>query len=536
MFKNESDFVVTKAQKRYEQLAKQRGQEPTRKPRPTIWKIPPDSASDSSGSSTPATQRVFRSGTPAPSSIPTRSMTPPIEDQALGFFFANYKIEPSIVPRGQFEFLAELLKRNDTERILHSSVNAASLASLANTTKSPLIMKRAREEYGAALAMTNRALKSRNTAVKDSTLISVLMLGMYENFVYEGKDSLQAWAKHVNGACVLIALRGTELFKSNIGIRVFQQFYGTVLLVAAQTNSAIPEAMAQLWEKATLAGDYSMQGRQWTTRLVRFMYHAIQLNQDKSSDPVTMVTRAIQLDHELDSIKALTPEVWQYETVYLGQPAEYVYGNSYHIYLDPWIAQMWNNLRSTHLRLHKVLYDQLRKGLEQDPPLFPLQETQRQFQASEQATRKSAADICASTPQLTGQVAFPDLPRRPPPKPSPTSSSPSTSASAPASLPPPPLRLFDPRQPKFKLHPPGTFTNPSRPTGMHHLIFPLYAVGQYEPVPPGLTQWAIDRLHFLAFAIGTRQPLVLAEGLKQILNSKSVSDVSDGDELSSLKA
>ena len=47
--------------------------------------------------------------------------------------------------------------------------------------------------------MTNRALQSKKTAIKDSTLIAVIMLGLYENFVFKDWASLKTWSSH--GEC-----------------------------------------------------------------------------------------------------------------------------------------------------------------------------------------------------------------------------------------------------------------------------------------------------------------------------------------------
>jgi len=311
MFKNESDVVMTKALKRYEMLSHK-----TQKSRSTkqtnTWVAAPDSGSESSVAS--------------PQETITLPLTSPIEDQALCFFFANYKMEPSSVLRGQFEFLGPLLNRGDTEPILQRSVHAASLASLANNTKSAFAMKRARQEYGAALAMTNRALESRETAVKDSTLICIMMLGLYETLMYEGKDSLLTCPKHVAGACTLLSLRGQDNFKTDTGRRVFQQFHRVVLLAAFQTDLVMPTAMERMWEEAESRGVYQIRARTWSTRMIRWLHDMARLKQNKTTDSATMVARATKLAHEFNEIRALIPEIFQYDTVYLERPAEYVFG------------------------------------------------------------------------------------------------------------------------------------------------------------------------------------------------------------------
>ncbi|KAF2876291.1 hypothetical protein BDV95DRAFT_221506 [Massariosphaeria phaeospora] len=505
MFKNESAVVARKAKQRYQELKKQASPEQSSEN---------DSLSLRSASKT-ATHSTL--STPGPSftavsnelidpllfswadeTTPwTRPMTPSIEDQAVSFFVSNYVVTPALVPRGQFDFLPELLNQPGIEKVLKSSVTAASLASLAQSTKSAHIMKQAQAEYVTALSMTNKALKSTNTAKKTSTLIAVIMLGMYENFVFQGKESITSWANHVQGASALISLRGREQFRDKLGLRIFQQFYGTILLVSLQNRSAIPPRVVELWEEITRLGDYNVQGKQWTVVMVRFMQQAINLTHDKTSDPAVMVSQAMKLDRELDDIKAQVPNIWTYETVYLDHPSQHVYGDFYHVYLDPWIVQMWNNLRTVRIMLHQVLRLQLLRGCEQFPPMFKMDQVESQITHSEHIVRSAMADMAASAPQITGQVPFPTPPVE--------------QLNRQSSC----AEYFDPDDVLFKPHVPGTFLNPSRPTGMHHLIWPLFVIGENDLCTSDFRQWAIDQLHFVALSIGTRQAVVLAEQLQE---------------------
>lgn len=495
MFKNESDVVAKKAQTRYQELSKTKGQK-SRRQKENRHPDDEEISTSSSRSTSPSESgdmMLLRTREWTPETM----LNPSIEDQALGFFFSNFILPPSFVPRGQFEYLPGMLHRADTERILQASVTAAGLASFATSTKNTDIMKMAQEQYVTALSLTNKALQSTETAVKDSTLLSVIMLGMFENFRFENKESIHSWAKHIDGACTLIRLRGKEQLHGSIGHRIFQQFYGTILLVSAEARTGVPEGISDLWEANAQIGDYSVFGKRWTTELVRFMQRTIDLTQDKTSDPAFTVAAALQIDKELDNIKGLIPNIWKYETVYLENPGESVYGNSYHIYIDPWICQMWNNFRSLRLLLHRVLRAQLIKGFEQFPPAFTAEQVAVQVNASEQVMRAASNGICASVPQITGRIPFPELP----------SKKPSMSTSC--------RDLFDPQSRMFKLHAPGTFLNPAKPTGMHHLIWPIYSAASLEMSPIGLKEWAVDVLNFLALRVGTRQAVVLAEDLKQ---------------------
>lgn len=264
MFKNESDVVARKAKNRYQELSRQKPQKANSQKVSQISDL--GSSSSSSTDSPPSVQGsdqqvVIRRDSPTPTTFDWE-MAPSIEDQAIGFFLASYVISPTFIPRGQFDFLPELLNRPDTEDILQRSTTAAGLAALGIAMKSPEMLKKAQKEYVSALTLTNNALGTTQTAIKDSTLVSVIMLGMYENFTHQSKDSLKAWANHVKGACALIRLRGTKQFQGSVGVRIFQQFYGTALLVALEDRSEIPPGLTELWEMGTQINDYSVPGKE----------------------------------------------------------------------------------------------------------------------------------------------------------------------------------------------------------------------------------------------------------------------------------
>lgn len=497
MFKNESEVVAKKAQKRYVQLAKQK----VSGTKSNALRMPGSEGSDSFAISNEwtfleppqNTQITPWTRYPTPESM-SRELVPSIENQAQGFFIANYVAQPGLVPRGQFEWVTELLSQPHVDEGFRASVNAVSLAGLANATKNPAIMQKAQVAYGTALRITNGALMIKEKAIQDSILISVIMLGLYENMVFRDKRSIEAWAKHTNGASALINMRGPQQFKSSIGRRIFHQFYGIALLVALETGTTVHAGLHNLYEDLRPKSDYEVHGRQWTTRIVDVMHDAINLNQDKTSDPATMLSTAFRIDRELDEVKALMPSIWHYETVRIEEHSEYHYENFYSVYVDPWIAQMWNHLRSCRMYLYKAARENIKKGCEEyDPPLFSEAEVQPQKEGAEQVMRATVAGIIASVPQITGMIPFPTRlePRD------------FTSRNANPEV----------KNTRYKLHPPGTYLNPAKSPGMVHLIWPLYAAGQSDFATYEMRKWCIETLQFIALRIGTRQAVVLADEL-----------------------
>ncbi|KAH8726274.1 hypothetical protein GQ44DRAFT_614082 [Phaeosphaeriaceae sp. PMI808] len=498
MFRNENEVVAKKAEKRYEVLAKQKITPPLKKKELATPESESSEDWEFGCDPLPASmnmQVVSRTRYPTPESM-CREIVPSIEAQAIGFFLGNYVARPKIMPRGQFEWVTKILKQPNTEAIVQYSINATSLAGFANATKNPVIMQQARAAYVTALRMTNNALLVQETAIKDSTLMSVIMLGLYENFVFQDKRSIQAWARHVDGACALFNLRGKDQLQSITGKTLFLQFYGIVMLVALETGRCMHSGMHELYLTMTAPADYSVYGVQWNFRFVDVMYKSINLKQDRHTDPKTMVATAFKIDHEIDEMKVIMPEIWTYEAIELEQLSEHLFNRTYNIYLDPWIAQMWNNLNSCRLGLLAVIRENLTKGWTRcDPPVFSQEEYESNMIIAEELIRSTSADIVASVPQITGMLPFPDPP----------------SAVHLASNP-----KIDESSRVHKLHPPGTFLDPTRSNYLVHVIWPLYSASKIDLATPEMRQWAIEILHYVALRIGNRQAVVFADELSAI--------------------
>lgn len=186
-------------------------------------------------------------------------MVPSVEHQALSFFAANNLLQPAIAGRGNYQWLFQMLSGTEIDASLQSSAYAASLATLATANKSHSLMKKAQEYYAHALTLTNRALGDSVKVYEDSTLVSVILLGVYENFVFE-KHSLQAWMQHLRGAETLFALRGETQFQSDLARQIFIHFYRTSVRKGVELGTPVPDNIARLYRFLTSLNDYTMHG------------------------------------------------------------------------------------------------------------------------------------------------------------------------------------------------------------------------------------------------------------------------------------
>lgn len=110
---------------------------------------------------------------------------------------------------------------NEESDSVLASVTAVGLVGVAQMTRSQTALDAARKSYGKALQLTNAALRDQAEAVKDTTMLSVLILGLFEMIGGSSARTTEAWQKHLNGAAALAKIRGMAQFRSRAGIRMF---------------------------------------------------------------------------------------------------------------------------------------------------------------------------------------------------------------------------------------------------------------------------------------------------------------------------
>ena len=94
---------------------------------------------------------------------------------------------------------------------------------------SDVALLEAREKYGLALRMTNKALRSPELALKDTTLLSALCLDLFEKLTNTSQKS-KPWMGHVNGALTLVKMRGLKNFRDPSALRVLARVSNNLLI------------------------------------------------------------------------------------------------------------------------------------------------------------------------------------------------------------------------------------------------------------------------------------------------------------------
>lgn len=150
--------------------------------------------SNISKTSTPKLRKRSPSlASPTPSATPeqfavsvSKTITIPVEEQALCFFLANWVLIPQQGQTGGYmEYLVPLYSQCKPNSHLYYALSAASLAAFGNRpsckrSSSQSVSAKASLMYAKALEYTSRALKDPSSNKDDETLAAVLMLGTFE--------------------------------------------------------------------------------------------------------------------------------------------------------------------------------------------------------------------------------------------------------------------------------------------------------------------------------------------------------------------
>ena len=112
---------------------------------------------------------------------PLATLSEPIESHAICFFLQNYVWDDSEFSNGYLDYLPSLIIDTKTGGgALTDAVVSLGMVGLSNANRSSNIMVAARQKYNYALRATNCALGNLEDAKSDQTLVTVMLLSLYE--------------------------------------------------------------------------------------------------------------------------------------------------------------------------------------------------------------------------------------------------------------------------------------------------------------------------------------------------------------------
>jgi Fungal specific transcription factor domain len=329
-------------------------------------------------------------------------MTPAVEELAIGFFISNYVIESGSPNRGHLDPIQDMSKIGQLDEGLLSSMKAVGLAGFAHAAHAPHLLKNARYQYVQALQSTNIALRDPVQVKKDSTLMSIMILGIFETITGCRQESLKDWSEHIKGAAAVIKLRGPDQIQTPAGRRLLVHVTAYLMIACMNKGIALPKHIIDYMTAAIELVKTPDPAFIIQDTMMRFSSLRAEIFQKILTDRKIILSRALALDAKLLEIVTNVQPGWEYRTVLTEAKSEHIFNGRYHVYKDYWMSQIWNTLRTGRILLNEMIRNTLLDGFSASPPVFNSAEHSAQFQISTDTIYEMQADILCTVPQHVG--------------------------------------------------------------------------------------------------------------------------------------
>ena len=432
-----------------------------------------------------------------------RSWSPSGDEQATAFFLSNFVLGADGPTEGHLEHILQV--NYEVDEYLLASMKAVGFAGLSGSFHDPALLVNARKHYVTAVRRTNVALRSPNQIKRDSTLLTVLVLSLFERVAGGDSESLIDYEHHVKGAAAILKIRGREQLNSPGGRRMFIQVTSNLLSYCMLQEMHIPVPILELREEPLIRADVAkLESMQVLDMAITSVEFIASVKDGTITDPSYIVARALEIDKDFEMIFSKAPMSWRYETMYdANADPRAVFAGCYHEYDSVWTGRMWNVFRVVRLSLHTYIRDTLLKRT--SPGLLGSVNLgySRQLRESRDVMRLMQADLLASVPEFMGHR-----------------------------LSQPWLSEF--RQATSKQHSVGEGASGKQPMSVgtptdksslrakmvtrgQYVMFPLYKAGMVdvdETTKAGRL-WSLQMLQYIGQVVGIRQALIFAAIIKR---------------------
>jgi hypothetical protein len=333
----------------------------------------------------------------------TTSMRLPLEDIAMNHFLTNH------IHGSRFEYLPQVCLEINYDSPVVACVIASSVAALARELQDPAMMSLAHDHYARALALTNKALAIPQEATLDGTLISVLLLSLFETIAQDNRDAPSNWTAHVQGAGALLSLRGSEQFKTTLGRELFTQVVTNVRTSSAQRTVRVPPDIKRLHEEAMPFLDPLHPSTHFSLIIERFANFRAEIAETKLQDSAAIIETALDIDREICDMLATVLPVFHYKVV-PADPKSSAYGATVHEYPNHRVTQLWNSSRMMRIFVNELIHRQISKAKTDCFELSCDSMTDEWLQLQEDTMQDIDMDMGTSIPLLNDEIPLPTFP------------------------------------------------------------------------------------------------------------------------------
>lgn len=351
--------------------------------------------------------------------------TSSFHERGTAYFFARH-VAKSEVTYQSYDFIYDVWQPpnaldSDQPDAISAAIAAVGLAGLSKVTRCEQTRTMAQRSYGEALQLANTALNDPVEAIKDTTMLCVLLLCTYEFVSGNAPQTVNAWQKHVEGAACLAAVRGTQQFQTNAGARMFHMLSYSVLISCIRSGLPVPPVFEELREASkkfrSLDGDPTQTlapVEVVSGKVVDHFFKTVKVRHQIETGEISgrneIIATLSSIDAEFVSLATQLPEAWRYHHARLPSPHPAALYRNCHVYFGPTQAITWNGIRCMRLLMQEAIIEQLCKGVS-DKQSLP--KAEQAMLAKAIKTYNTVCDaIIATVPQFFGIVKWGDFANR----------------------------------------------------------------------------------------------------------------------------
>ena len=225
----------------------------------------------------------------------------------------------------------------------------------------------ARERYVQAICKTNEALKSLREAAKDTTLVTSLLLDLFEKITNGKPRNNRSWKSHVDGALSLVIHRGLERFQDPAELRILFRLSTNYIISCVASSSPVPDELIAI--RKYVGNHLDVKHPKWRLSELMVFYANLLSDIRKGVLPENeCIARCEELDRNLRSLDFDMPQAWQISTTSLDAQSERAFKFQFDSYADRNVTQARNVLRTVRILLNEALIGfYLTNNLGKDP-------------------------------------------------------------------------------------------------------------------------------------------------------------------------
>ncbi|KAJ5583906.1 hypothetical protein N7450_006570 [Penicillium hetheringtonii] len=288
-------------------------------------------------------------------SPPGRNPSPSLDEIGVNYFLQDFVAGGRAPTRGYLNYIPTVYYPDSEHPTLLTSMAAVGLVALA--TKRPELVGHARAKYSEAIRYVNDAIASPTESIKDSTLMSVISLGVFEHV-----SNFESWVRHVKGAAALVVARGKSQFTNRVSILMFNQVRADMSAACIQTIQPFPKDIRVLQEEGSKYTDPS--DACWligilATECATLFAEVAAKNQGTpcSTSWSEFLEESIRLQDRFQEVFDLLAIQEPYTTIQEpdDSPSFISYRGRYDLYRSSWSIRLWNNSRMVDIIVCEIV-------------------------------------------------------------------------------------------------------------------------------------------------------------------------------------